>query len=104
MAEEESKISNQAEKDAKKPNQPEKEIKKPTQEAKGEDSETEDLKNVAGAKKKKKKKPTGDINNIEFPDFPKPSTPKFSFNFYWVYLIIAIAFLAVTAINWGSAP
>ena len=34
--------------------------------------------------------------------FRKPGTPKFNFNFYWIYAIIAIVFFAVQFLSWGG--
>jgi cell division protease FtsH len=46
------------------------------------------------AEENKDRKPTGNI--------PKGKNPKNKFNFYWVYGIIAIIFIALTFTNWGS--
>jgi ATP-dependent metalloprotease FtsH len=47
-------------------------------------------------KKKSAKNPLGKI--------PKPSTPKFNFNFYWVYGLVIIVILAINFMDWGNKP
>jgi len=34
--------------------------------------------------------------------FPKPSKPKFNFNFYWIYGIIIVAIIGTQFMNWGG--
>ena len=46
--------------------------------------------------KKKKDNPLGII--------PKPSTPKFNFNFYWLYGLVIIVILAINFMDWGNQP
>ena len=50
------------------------------------------------ADKKKSKKTPPDLNPL---DGKKPS-PKFSFNFYWIYGIIIVAFILINFVNWGG--
>jgi len=50
-------------------------------------------------KKKSKKTPPPDLNPL---DGSKKPTPKFSFNFYWIYGIIIVAFILINFVNWGG--
>ncbi len=54
------------------------------------------------AKNKKKIKEPVEENPQN--DFNKPKQPKFSFNFYWIYGIIIVAFLAFNVFSWGGGP
>ena len=56
---------------------------------------SESNKNSAGSNQKKGKGPLGKL--------PKNS-PKFSFNFYWIYIVVIILIFAVQAMDWGSQP
>lgn len=49
---------------------------------------------MAEEKKTNKNKPEG---------LPKGKTPRPKFNFYWIYGIIAVIFIALTFTNWGSS-
>ncbi len=49
--------------------------------------------NTEGRKKKKK---------TELPDFQKPKTPKFNFNFYWVYALVIFIIIAVNFFDFGN--
>jgi ATP-dependent metalloprotease FtsH len=53
--------------------------------------------------KKKVKEPEVNKPQEDF-DFKKPKQPKFSFNFYWIYGIIIVAFLAFNIFSWGGGP
>ena len=53
---------------------------------------------MAKSKNKIKKE---DINPSS-PEGKKPSTPKFGFNFYWIYGIIIVVFILINFINWGG--
>ena len=50
-------------------------------------------------KKKNKKVTPPDLNPS---DGSKKPTPKFSFNFYWIYGIIIVAFILINFVNWGG--
>src|ERR1017187_6859047 len=56
------------------------------------------------AKNKKKEKEPEENKPQEGFDFNKPKQPKFSFNFYWIYGIIIVAFLAFNIFSWGGGP
>jgi ATP-dependent metalloprotease FtsH len=43
---------------------------------------------------KKSKNPLGNI--------PKPTTPKFNFNFYWLYGLVIVVILAINFMDWGN--
>ena len=46
------------------------------------------------SEKKSSKNPLGNI--------PKPSSPKFNFNFYWLYGLVIIVILAINFMDWGN--
>jgi cell division protease FtsH len=48
------------------------------------------------SEKKTTKKPLGNI--------PKPPSPKFNFNFYWLYGLVIIVILAINFMDWGNKP
>src|ERR1035438_8387940 len=50
-------------------------------------------------KKKNKKVTPPDLNPS---DGSKKPSPKFSFNFYWIYGIIIVAFILINFVNWGG--
>ncbi len=56
------------------------------------------------AKNKKKEKESEENKSQDKFDFKKPKQPKFSFNFYWIYGIIIVAFLAFNIFSWGGGP
>ncbi len=49
--------------------------------------------NTEGRKRKKK---------TDLPDFQKPKTPKFNFNFYWVYALVIFVIIAVNFFDFGN--
>src|SRR5207248_2713107 len=38
------------------------------------------------------------------PDFPKQKSPKFNFNFYWVYALVIFVIIAVNFFDFGNRP
>ncbi len=38
------------------------------------------------------------------PNFQKPKTPKFNFNFYWIYAVVIFAIIAVNFFDFGNRP
>jgi ATP-dependent metalloprotease FtsH len=40
----------------------------------------------------------------KIPNKPKMPGQKFNFNFYWVYLVLAVIFLGFLTVNWGGSP
>jgi ATP-dependent metalloprotease FtsH len=54
------------------------------------------------AEKEKKNKSEKKSNKNPLGNIPKPSTPKFNFNFYWLYGLVIIVILAINFMDWGN--
>ena len=47
---------------------------------------------------------SGDGNKDSKGNFPKPKTPKFNFNFYWVYGLVSFIIIAIYFFDFGKNP
>jgi len=54
------------------------------------------------AEKEKKNKSEKKSSKSPLGNIPKPSSPKFNFNFYWLYGLVIIVILAINFMDWGN--